>query len=185
MTEQIHEHGYWLDIVPKEHHFDTGLAPQLASFFQNSDVVDLGCGIGRYVQYLRQWDIPCEGYDGNPMTSSITNGLCRIIDLAKKFDLQQKFDWVLSLEVGEHIPKEYEQVYLDNLCRHYKKGIVLSWALPGQDGLGHVNCQDNDYIIDEMTSRNLKFDQKSSDRLRTYSTLSWFKKTIMVFKNED
>ncbi|CAG5124210.1 unnamed protein product, partial [Candidula unifasciata] len=40
------------------------------------------------------------------------------------------YDWVVSVEVGEHIPAKFEDIYLDNLARHAKEGIVLSWAVP-------------------------------------------------------
>lgn len=41
------------------------------------------------------------------------------------------FDWVISVEVGKHIPAKFEDIYLDNLARHDREGIVLSWAVPG------------------------------------------------------
>ena len=57
-------------------------------------------------------------------------------------------DAVLSLEVGEHIPEDYEDIYLENLDRHADKIIILSWAVPEQGGFGHVNERDNGYIAD-------------------------------------
>jgi hypothetical protein len=47
---------------------------------------------------------------------------------------------IISLEVAEHIPEKYEAVYLDNIFRHAKEGIILSWAVPGQIGLSHIAC---------------------------------------------
>ena len=41
---------------------------------------------------------------------------------------------VMSLEVGEHIPADYEAIFLDNLARHAKEGVLLSWARPNQGG---------------------------------------------------
>jgi tryptophanyl-tRNA synthetase len=51
-----------------------------------------------------------------------------------------QYDWIISLEVAEHIPEKYEAVYLDNIFRHAKEGIILSWAVPGQIGLSLVVC---------------------------------------------
>ena len=56
------------------------------------------------------------------------------------------YDWVLSLEVGEHLPKRHEAAFLENCHRHNARGMVLSWATRGQGGTGHVNEQDNDYV---------------------------------------
>jgi hypothetical protein len=48
-------------------------------------------------------------------------------------------DWIISLEVALHIPEKYEAVYLDNILRHATKRIILSWAVPGQGGISHIN----------------------------------------------
>ena len=48
-------------------------------------------------------------------------------------------DWVMSLEVGEHVPARFEDVIFDNIATHAHDAVVLSWAAPGQPGLGHVN----------------------------------------------
>ena len=72
--------------------------------------------------------------------------MCDVLDLAIDFDLNKQYDWVLSLEVGEHIPAKYFDTFIKNLCKHSKEGIILSWAIKDQDGLGHVNCRPNEYI---------------------------------------
>ena len=36
------------------------------------------------------------------------------------------------LQVGEHIPPHLEAAFLGNLIRHARRGLVLSWAVPGQ-----------------------------------------------------
>ena len=43
-----------------------------------------------------------------------------------------RYDWVLSLEVLEHIPSDFETTVLDNIDRAAGHGVVLSWAVPGQ-----------------------------------------------------
>jgi len=47
--------------------------------------------------------------------------------------------WILSLEVAEHIPAQFESIYIDNLVKHAKEDIILSWAKLGQSGHSHVN----------------------------------------------
>jgi 2-polyprenyl-3-methyl-5-hydroxy-6-metoxy-1,4-benzoquinol methylase len=68
-----------------------------------------------------------------------------------EIDLQKKFDCVISLEVGEHIPQKSESVFINNLISHTKQYLILSWATPGQVGDAHVNEQDADYIISKIT----------------------------------
>ncbi|CAG0922875.1 unnamed protein product, partial [Notodromas monacha] len=48
------------------------------------------------------------GYDGNPHVEDLTFGLVRRFDLSKPGSIGKTFDWVMSLEVGEHIPREYQ-----------------------------------------------------------------------------
>jgi len=87
----------------------------------------------------------------------------------------------MSLEVGEHIPSEFEQTFLDNLVVNKPKMIIVSWAIPGQVGDGHVNCQPNSYIEAQMKLRGYAINNAISMQLRSRSSLWWFKNTIMVF----
>ncbi|GAJ16508.1 unnamed protein product, partial [marine sediment metagenome] len=47
---------------------------------------------------------------------------------------------------------------------------------------GHFNEQPNDYIISELLSRNLIYDEGASLKLRKFTSLKWFKNTVMIFK---
>jgi hypothetical protein len=95
--------------------------------------------------------------------------------------LGRQWDWVLSLEVGEHIPNEFEAIFLDNIARHAVEGVVLSWAVPGQEGHYHVNNHDNDYVIDRMAKLGFKYNDTLSNDFRATAVLPHFHNTIMVF----
>jgi len=177
---EISENGYWITPDERGHCFDTDLAEQLKNFFQNKTVLDLGCGPGRYVKLFLDNKISCNGFDGNPNTKKISNGICNVADLSKKQNFE-KVDWVLSLEVGEHIPKKYEDIFIDNIVRHANNGIVLSWGIPGQAGDGHVNCQPNEYIISKIKNFNFEYNKAKSEELRKIANWWWYKNTIMVF----
>lgn len=183
---EIDEHGYWKgDGAAQRHRFDIPLSLALAHFFQAekaNTVVDLGCGTGEYIKVLRKHNIACDGYDGNPDTPKISGGVAGVLDLSQPCDLGKKFDWVLSLEVGEHLPKKYEQIFIENLHRHNAKGIVLSWAVKGQGGTGHFNEQNNDYIKAVMAQYGYSNDLHAENELRKNSSLRWFRNTLMVFR---
>ena len=184
-SSSIHEHGYWCGDVSKAHVTDHYLANGLVQFFKKegaASVVDLGCGMGEYVRTLLDNQISCVGYDGNPDTFQLTGGIGHVIDLSEPIDLGKKFDWVLSLEVGEHLPKKFETIFIENLHRHNIHGIVLSWALKGQGGYGHFNEQSNDYIKNIMATYGYLNDVGAENQLRECSFLPWFKNTIMVFR---
>ena len=176
----IHPHGYWLDQQKGGHYFDRTLATSLVPLFTNHRVIDFGCGEGRYVAFFRVRDINCCGYDGNPETPVLSKHQGQVLDLAQPVSLKPA-DYVLSLEVGEHIPREFEQTFLDNIANHCTKGAVVSWAVPKQQGRGHFNCRSNSYIIGQMQLRGMSYDHETTQQLRQEATLPWFHKTLMLF----
>lgn len=184
----IHKHGYWSGSdVLAEHAFDPDLAQALVGFFNKEkaeSVVDFGCGTGDYVHTLLRNGIFAKGYDGNPDTLKLSRGVAEVADLSQPLSLAKKYDWVLSLEVGEHIPKEFEKTFVENLHRHNIKGIVMSWAFKGQYGAGHVNEQDNDYIKKLFSTYGYVNDIAAEKELRSKSKVFWFKNTIMVFRKK-
>lgn len=181
----INKNGFWESIDSSGHLYDEPLSDAIITILnyeKAEKIVDLGCGMGSYVKALRDHGFECDGFDGNPNTATLTNGLGNVLDLSIPFDLHRKYDWVLSLEVGEHIPEELEKIFLDNIVNHARNGIILSWATPGQKGDGHVNCKTNSYIIQQMNRRGWRYDQKSAKKLRNQATFGWFTNTLMVFR---
>jgi cyclopropane fatty-acyl-phospholipid synthase-like methyltransferase len=170
--------------LAETHFFDAPLARALAALLAGQSVIDFGCGMGQYVWHFLQAGIRARGSDGNPATRHITGGLCDVADLSKPFDLRYRWDWGMSLEVGEHIPAEFEDAFLGNVTRHAARGLVLSWAVPGQPGLGHVNCRDNSYVIERLQQLGFAHDANASQMLRAAATLWYFPHTLMVFRRE-
>jgi SAM-dependent methyltransferase len=184
MDERIGPTGCWL-LKDEPHVHDKALADQIIALCKKRNIewiLDLGCGNGQYGKWFWEAGLHVLEFDGNPHTPEIVrNGM--VVDLAKPVTfLEGLFDFVLSLEVGEHIPREYEQVFLDNVVRHAGRSVLLSWAVEGQPGLGHVNCRNNDYIIEQMRVRGFKFMPIGTFVLRDKATLPWFKDTLMLFK---
>jgi cyclopropane fatty-acyl-phospholipid synthase-like methyltransferase len=182
----IHENGFWEGLESSSQHiYDPSLGISLVNFFKTEkvkSVVDFGCGMGKYVKTFQENNINVVGFDGNPNTPELTNNLCKVLDLSvpKKFD--EPFDWVMSLEVGEHLPQKFEDIFIDNLHNNNKYGIVLSWAIKGQGGHGHFNEQNTDYIKSKICKLGYINDITIENNLRKDSSFSWFKNTIMVFR---
>jgi hypothetical protein len=56
-----------------------------------------------------------DAFDGAPYCEETSRGRVRFMDLTiPQFGIRQ-YDWIISLEVAEHIPKKYEAVYLSLL----------------------------------------------------------------------
>lgn len=181
--------GMWKgENINNAHFFDHRLSKELCLFFREEraqSVADFGCGTGEYVQKIRnQLNIQADGFDGNPDTPFISKGTCQTLDLSNPITLNPKYDWIISFEVGEHLPKQYEQSFIDNLIVNSEKGIVLSWAKKGQGGHGHFNEQNNDYIKAIFEKKGWFNDVETERRLRnaSYPIYFWFYETIMVFR---
>ena len=181
----INELGFWETTDGTGHIHDRSLANALTQYLLDkkaATVVDFGCGMGDYARAFKSAGLKVEAYDGNSNTEKISDGIGKVLDLSKPFYLKKKFDCVLSLEVGEHIPSEYEDQFLDNITKHAKNSLIISWAVEGQGGSGHVNCKNNDYIIGKLQDRGFKYNTAASDALRKAATnASWFSYTLMVF----
>ena len=93
----------------------------------------------------------------------------------------KQYDWVISLEVGEHIPAKFEHIYIDNLFRHAKEGVILSWAAVGQGGHSHINNRDFEYVKQKMEEKGFLHDVASSNHLKEKASFGWFKNNLNVY----
>tara|TARA_R110000751_G_scaffold65715_3_gene134383 strand:- start:72 stop:623 length:552 start_codon:yes stop_codon:yes gene_type:complete len=179
----IQETGAWKGLNVSDHHFfDIRVADEILRYIRSDSILDLGCGSGEYVKHFIGNNIYSDGYDGNPDTPKLSGYTCSVMDLSVIKKVTGNYDWVLSLEVGEHIPAKYESNYIENLDINNKKGIILSWAIPDQLGYGHVNCKDNEYIKSIFHELGYLNNLETEKKLREVSRLPWFKNTIMVFE---
>jgi len=182
----IHPHGFWDGPrIASQHQYDLHLSAALLAFFRAEgaqSVVDLGCGMGSYVRHFSREGLRAIGLDGNPSTPQLSKGACGVLDLSVIAEVAEPCDWVLSLEVGEHLPKVYEAAFMENLNRFNTQGMVLSWALEGQGGTGHVNEQSNDYIKAKICALGYVNDANAEASLRQAAQFAYFKRTIMVFR---
>lgn len=187
--KEILQSGAWqidgMD-ASEEHIHDRSLSEGLIRFFKYENVqsiIDLGAGMGNYTDAFRKSGLFSNCYDGNPNTQKLSDGRCGIIDLSKEVKLMPH-EWTLCLEVGEHVPAEYEDILVQNMDRVNTKGVILSWAVEGQGGYGHINCKNNDYIKEKFASLGYINDEQLETDLRDVSSLSWFKETVMVFRKD-
>ena len=114
-------------------------------------VSDFGAGVGSYM-YSVLSEAPGAAYrafDGAGNIDEATGGAVRWFDLTLPLAFRRT-DWVVSLEVGEHVPPMFEGMVLRNLHAHNCRGIVLSWAKLRQGGHGHVNNHMPDYLAKKL-----------------------------------
>ncbi|XP_047740342.1 uncharacterized protein LOC108677820 [Hyalella azteca] len=122
------------------------------------------------------------GFDGGIDIEEVSGGFIAHADLSEEgLWLGRRWDWVMSIEVGEHIHPKHEDFFLDNLIRHACAGIILTWAVEGQPGHYHVNNHNNDYIKQRMRDKGLIVDEDAEKLLRQV-TRKYLINTPMVFR---
>jgi 2-polyprenyl-3-methyl-5-hydroxy-6-metoxy-1,4-benzoquinol methylase len=144
----VDKRGYWIGEEAKYQHVnDKSFSYELINFLIENNcnsIIDFGCGMGTYIKHFRENGIDADGIDGNPETEKLTEGRGKVYDLSKPIELKKSYDWVMSLEVGEHLPKQFESQFIENIHKNNNNGVILSWAIKGQGGYGHFNEQNNE-----------------------------------------
>lgn len=166
-----------------QHVADVKLARELSRFLSGKTVASFGEGPGEYKEIILNLNqVKCyDAFDGAPYVEETTSNTVIFLDLSVPIYHLSPYDWVISLEVAEHIPQKYEIIFIDNLVRHAKEGVILSWASLNQTGHSHVNNRDFDYIKSLMESRRFRHDENLTNNLRNHCSLDWLSENINVF----
>lgn len=166
------------------HIFSYRIAQLIGKMYdKNHNLFDFGAGKGAYCRYFEDIGFTSVlGIDGEIYEGIECKQFAKA-DLSIYFDLERKGN-VLCLEVGEHIQMESADVFIDNLTRHCDGLLVLSWAVIGQEGIGHVNCRPNEWVIEQFSKRGFKFMDLETNELRQKAEgfVNHFKDTILIFK---
>ena len=155
--------------------------------FAGKTVVDLGADLGHYGKIFREegskvkeW----EGYDGTMNVEKVTNGLVHFMDLSQPDAADQRLcaegEYVLSLEVGEHIPKEYQENFLRNIRCHATEGAVISWA--NQGGHAHINNPPLEEVKALMHKWSFEIDEELTHGAKAAASRWYFQNNIVVYK---
>lgn len=152
-------------------------------------IADLGCGHNFYVSVLRYAGYKdAIGFD----LVNLGSQYMKEIDVSKRdlrlYKSHETFlgepARVICLEVGEHVPFDRSAALLDNICS-FMGDVIMSWAIPGQSGVGHINCQDNEWVKGQMGIRGYLMVVDKTVMLRHSVAgchCSWFRNTLMYFR---
>lgn len=148
-----------------------GIAKLLPSTF-----VDVGAGTGRYVLYFQSLGIGGYGIDGIDQIDAITFGHVIQGDVSVPLNphsLYPAMHTAISIEVGEHIPPDRSNNFINNLCRLAKEQIIISWATPGQRGESHINCREPKWVREQFEKRAFIWDEPNTKQLRRAAGKGW------------
>ena len=173
----------YLEHLPEPIAFDQGLINSALELCNPVKCLDVGCGLGYFVQFLREHQVDAWGVEPNDLRDVFkANGYLIQRDLSSNFDLEEKYDLVICLEVVEHIPHEFEDIVFDNIRRHMSKYLLFSGATPGQGGTGHINEQAESHWFSHLVGRDLKLCHEKSIKVRSASSLWWYAKNVSIWE---
>lgn len=165
------------------------VVPYIMRLFPVTSVLDVGCGWGTWMTvFLDNGVTDVWGIDGDYIDKSrlkVSEDRFHTHDLRQPFNLRRKFDLVISLEVAEHLPKEYAETFVSSLCDHADR-IIFSAAIPGQGGQNHVNEQWADYWGEIFYQRGYRrFDVIRPAIWNLEDVDVWYRQNIFLYARED
>ena len=195
MNAKISETGFWDGENAHHHHVHSPklaewIVKLLSSTFDlvpNQDVkdkkiYDFGCGMGEYLKTLEIGGFTnLVGFEGDPPAQKVFDNIWKQ-DLTQPVHFAEK-GHVIMLEVGEHIDAKYQDALIDNVVKLCKGYLILSWAVPGQAGYGHVNCLSNEDVISYLEAKGFVYLDVLTNESRQHvdDNTPWFRNTLMIF----
>lgn len=176
---------------------DQGMTDALTAVLEpGCSVLDLGAGRGHYVKWLAEnGHGEALGVDGTEGIYNLSKGAVVQLDLTKVGALsalpESQLHTAICLEVGEHIPKHLESIFLDNIAHAASTMLFISWAFLFQPGKDHVNCRTTEWVTSEITKRGWELDEEKTIKARFASgnygggrgTKGWNSK-LLVFRRQ-
>lgn len=173
------------------------MTPYLIKLFDVNRVLDIGCATGLWLKAFRMCGVEGIGIEGSTIPDRLKMVPANYIvqkDLRLDIDTYKGYDFVMSVEVAEHIEAEYADIYVNNLTKHEANTIFFTGAPPGQGGDAHVNCQPKSYWVEKMAkngyTNTLEYDAAIHEAAAGASEEGafihhWFLPNFMVFKKEN
>jgi SAM-dependent methyltransferase len=164
---------------------ETPMANRLAIWIKSeldpSNVLDIGCGPGHFVESLLSKGLVAKGIDQDDRVIGKS-----YLEQKSLFDNTDTADVVLCLEVAEHIDDSRADDIVKTVSDATKKYLIWTAAQPGQGGEGHINCQPKNYWLDKFVNAGLTHAPDLQEQLYHYIKgdlhLGWFTQNLLVFK---
>lgn len=139
--------------------------------YKPESVLDIGAGIGSYLESAYNHGIQIRGYDISEAARKHTPEAIRpyifYVDCTDPMLTIRPFDTVLSFETAEHIDPLGTDQFIQNLINATGKRLLFTAAPPGQQGTGHINLRPKQFWIDSF-SKDLTYNEKLSREISSF-----------------
>lgn len=176
-----------MDIIDYDvlEHEETPFAKRLAYWIKEVinpvNVLDIGCGPGMHVRALNELGVESIGIDQDDRVIGKHN-----LYQTSIFDNDIKADTVICLEVAEHIDKKFENEVAAKVAEATKRFLIWTAAIPGQGGVGHINCQPVSHWENLLIKNGLIRNDILEKSLRLYIKegyhMGWFVNNLLLME---
>lgn len=153
------------------------VVPIVLEYVKPASIVDVGCGTGGWLAEFRKHGVEdVLGVDGpwvDPALLEIPKERFRVADVGKPIQEPRRFDLVVSLETGEHLPPEAAETFVTSLVG-LGSVIVFSAAIPFQGGNNHFNEQWPDYWAALFDAHGYTFVDCIRPRIWSNPNVEWW-----------
>ncbi|MFL5801505.1 MAG: methyltransferase domain-containing protein [Roseiflexaceae bacterium] len=165
------------------------IVPLVIDLVQPRSAIDVGCGSGSWLAVFKEYGIlDVLGVDGSYIDSSvleIPEDQFLAHDLRKPLEIDRQFDLVVSVEVAEHIPQEYAEIYINSLAR-LGPIVLFSAAIPLQGGTNHLNEQWPEYWVEHFEHRGYVIvDAIRKSVWQNDNIAVWYAQNVILFVRRD
>jgi 2-polyprenyl-3-methyl-5-hydroxy-6-metoxy-1,4-benzoquinol methylase len=149
-------------------------------------VIDLGCGVGRFLTAFNTDEISIQGVDASEYAvehALVPDDCVTLFNLENLYTPDSRVDMVLCIEVVEHLPESASDTIAQSIANSGRIAII-STATPGQGGTHHVNEQTYEYWIEKLTAAGMEYQPAETEALKDAinpTELGWLKENILVF----
>jgi SAM-dependent methyltransferase len=148
------------------------VVPHLTAMLKPRSVLDVGCGQGEWLAAFALDD-----------SLGVDIAIEYPTDLTEPLHLGRTFDLVLCLETGEHLPEWAADTLVDSIVRHAGH-VVFGAAVPGQLGLGHINCQPHQYWHEKFRARGYAMFDAIRPSIENDARISpWYRNNMFLYTN--
>jgi SAM-dependent methyltransferase len=146
-------------------------------------VLDVGCAEGHCIEFYHRRGCNVRGVDGSRLAKerSLLNARHDVHDFTDgPYTPPGRYDLVWCCEFVEHV----EERYMPNFLHTFGSAdrfIMLTYAVRGQEGWHHVNCQPREYWLQQLEDIGYQYDPTLTEHARTTARRGHFKVKGLVF----
>jgi SAM-dependent methyltransferase len=165
------------------------IAKVILDVVRPASLFEFGCGRGALLGAIADLGVPAFGCDGSHhgVVLSPPSAFVFQADLRRPVHLNRTFDYVLCIEVAEHLPKRAARGLVQTLVNTARTGVIFAASGPEDDaGDDHINLQPPSYwealfaefglTVDEARSRALV------ERLTAAGAPDWYAHTQLFVR---